>query len=110
MVVRRHQESDIRFNAAQLLFDNYELDETETIDVVINLDSDALGMLYGREIAEFVGNEMYWNTSDYDVCQSLDELSKGYIDSRGMYLKEASVDTRSYFDSAESEVDPDVVL
>lgn len=45
-VVRHHHESDVQFNAAQLLFDNYELSNTETIEVATYLDNDALEELY----------------------------------------------------------------
>jgi hypothetical protein len=74
-IIRHHHEPDIRFNAAQLLFDHYELSKTETMEIATYLDSSALEELYSGEIVGFVVEELYINMTDYDLYQSLDELS-----------------------------------
>lgn len=74
-IVRSHHESNIQFNAAQLLFDNFELSNIERMETVVHLDSFALQELYSGEIVRFVTEELYANTTDYDLYQAIDELS-----------------------------------
>ena len=82
-IVRQHHEMDVRFNAAQFLFDNYEVSPSDYIRFVTRLDPDGLSALYSSEIAAFVEEELYCNTPEYAICQSLDILSSatriGYI-------------------------------
>lgn len=74
-IVCCHSEQDLRFNAAQILFDNYELQNCEVIEIAIHLDSNALEELYSDEITYFVLEELYTNTVNYDLYSSLDILS-----------------------------------
>ncbi len=82
-IVRQHHEMDTRFNAAQFLFDNYEVSPSDYIDFVTHLDAYGLSALFSSEIAAFVEEELYYNTPEYAIYQSLDMLSSetriGYI-------------------------------
>lgn len=74
-VVCQHSEPDIRFNAAQFLFDYYEVEFSDNIRIATHLDDDALKELYESEISSFVQQEIVNNTPDYALYQSIDELS-----------------------------------
>lgn len=74
-IVCQHHELDVRFNAAQFLFDNYEISPSDYIRFATHLDPDGLAELYGPEVISFVEQELYENTPSYDIYQSLDQLS-----------------------------------
>lgn len=75
-VVCNHSELDMRFNAIQFLFDNYEVSPQDVILLATHLDSKALKELYGAEIIHFVRDELYTNAANYDLLYGpLDELS-----------------------------------
>ena len=44
-IVCQHHETDVRFNAAQFLFDNYEVSPSDYIRFVTHLDPDGLAAL-----------------------------------------------------------------
>ncbi len=71
-----HHEADIRFNAAQYIFDNYEPNNQERMEINTRLDNAALKELYLGEIASFVFEELIANTPDYDdLHNALDIIS-----------------------------------
>jgi len=74
-VVLQHDEPDIRFNAAQFLFDNYEIPPHDNVRFATHLDHDALAELYSSEIISFVEEELFQNTPSYGIWQDLDQLS-----------------------------------
>jgi hypothetical protein len=74
-VVCQHHEPDVRFNAAQFLFDNYEISPSDQIRFATRLDPEALAELFGSETAGFVENELLCNSSSYGMHESIDELS-----------------------------------
>jgi len=74
-IVCQHSEPDVRFNALQFLFDNYEISRSERITLAAHLDTDALRELYDGEIASFVEEELFASTPNYELYQSLDRLS-----------------------------------
>lgn len=53
-IAHRHHELDICLNAAQLLFDNYELNNSEIIEIVTHLDSNALETLCQRFLQQAI--------------------------------------------------------
>jgi hypothetical protein len=148
-IATNHPEADVRFNAAQFLFDNYEIIPRVRMEIAAHLDSESLGELYSSEIVNFVEEQLFSNTPEYDLYDSLDQMSSatqidyiqildllieaedenridfsgnmivettfmfekekmgehsfygvfsGYFNEYGMYLEEASVDTRSFFE------------
>lgn len=74
-IVCQHLEQDVKFNAAQFLFDNYEISPLDRMRFATQLDSDALAEIYSSEIAGFVEEELLLNTPDYSLYCSIDELS-----------------------------------
>lgn len=78
-IILTHQEPDIRFNAAQYLFDNFEISAQDMIKLASNLDSNALEALYSTEIVSHVELEIINNTHNYELFESLDELSSRYM-------------------------------
>jgi hypothetical protein len=74
-IATNHPESDVRFNAAQFLFDNYEIIPRVRMEIAAHLDSESLGQLYSSEIVNFVEEELFSNTPEYDLYDSLDQMS-----------------------------------
>ena len=72
--VKHHNDADLRFNAAQLIFDNYELTSEENLKVATHLDYDALEELYSGELSYFVSSELYIDTSSYGIDNTLTSL------------------------------------
>lgn len=71
--------ADIRFNAAQFLFDNYEMNSPERIRISLNLDSDALDKFYGQDVIDVIVHEIYHNTPEYELFQSLMNIYSGTV-------------------------------
>jgi hypothetical protein len=74
-IVTEHHEYDIRFNAAQFLFDNYEINPSDAIRFATSLDPASLAELYGSEVAYFVTDELVHKTPAYELYSAIDELS-----------------------------------
>ncbi len=68
-VVRGHHDADVRLNTLQFLFENWEMDPSDTVELAAHLDSDGLALLYGAEIAYFVAHTIYESGVDYDAWQ-----------------------------------------
>ena len=73
-IILEHGEPDVRFNAAQFLFDNYEISRSTAIRIAAKLDEDALEQLYTGEITQFVMQEVVHSTSSYRIQNALDNL------------------------------------
>lgn len=69
-----HVDLDVRFNAAQFLFDKYEIPPYMIIKIATHLDADALEQLYALKITQFVGQEIYHNTSSYQVQNAVNNF------------------------------------
>jgi len=88
-IVCQHHEPDIRFNAAQFLFVNYEISPSDYIIFATHLDPNGLAELFNAEVTLFVEEELHNNTSNYDIYKQIDILSSatqidsveaGYLD------------------------------
>ncbi|MCA1568301.1 MAG: restriction endonuclease [Acidobacteria bacterium] len=78
-LVCNHKDTSIIFNSAQILFDNYEIPQSDYIKFATHLDGEALTDLYGGEIMLFIQNTLQHNPSDYETHDSLDVLSSATI-------------------------------
>ena len=78
-VVSNHPEQDVRFNAAQFVFDNYDVSPVEQLRFAAHLDADSLAEIYGREIAVFVEEEILTNPSEYALHGAIDQLSSATV-------------------------------
>lgn len=74
-IVLQHPEQDVKFNAAQFLFDNYEISPPDRMRFATQLDSGALAEIYSSEVAGFVEDELLLNTPNYSLYSAIDELS-----------------------------------
>jgi hypothetical protein len=73
--VREHDDYDLRFNAAQTLFETFEIQPVDQLNLARCLDSDGLVELYGEDVTEFVQTELIDNGPNYAFYSSVDELS-----------------------------------
>jgi len=74
-IVRQHHEPDIRFNAAQFLFENYEISSYDRIFFATHLDPDGLAELYSSDVIYYAEEELRNNTPNYDIYKQIDILS-----------------------------------
>lgn len=74
-VIVKHEDPDVKFNAIQFLFDNYEINPDERINLATQLDNDALKTLYESEVIIYVSEELYENSSGYPLFSELDQIS-----------------------------------
>ena len=74
-IVTEHKDPDVQFNAAQFIFDNYEISAPERIELSLHLDANALEEVYGSEIVAFIEDELFQNTPNYSLFDDLDQLS-----------------------------------
>jgi hypothetical protein len=74
-IVCQHHEPDIRFNATQFLFENYEVSPYDYILFATHLEPDGLAELFSSEVMLFVEEELRNNTPDYDIYKQIDILS-----------------------------------
>lgn len=74
-IVQQHPEQDVKFNAVQFLFDNYEISPSDRMLFATQLDPDALAEIYSSEVAGFIEEELLFNTPNYSLHSSIDELS-----------------------------------
>lgn len=74
-IVCKHKDLDLRFNAAQFLFDSFEIPNEDQVRFASYLDVNSLRELYGWEISEFVRTELFENSADYKLHEELDAIS-----------------------------------
>lgn len=79
VIIHKHEDVDLRFNAAQFLLDYYEIDAATRIELSGYLEQDALVELYGSEIIYFLRQELLENTPNYALHSQLDILSSATI-------------------------------
>ncbi len=80
IIATEHAESDFKFNAAQLLFDNFEVASSDKIKIYHNLDSSDLNILIRSDIIDCIENELGINTPNYqDLYNNLNELSSNTV-------------------------------
>ncbi|MEE9552737.1 MAG: hypothetical protein V3W18_00455 [candidate division Zixibacteria bacterium] len=76
IVATQHPDSDFRFNAAHFLFDNFEVNPPDALEIYGKLNSDDLYELLGSEVIDFVNYELTANTPNYyELHNAIDQLS-----------------------------------
>lgn len=78
-IICKHQDFDLKFNAAQFLLDNYEVSPADKIAFSSCLDEDALSELYVSEISNFIREELVMHSSNYALHDQLDILSSATV-------------------------------
>lgn len=74
-IVLQHSEPDMKVNAAQFLFDNYDISPQEQMRFAVMLDSSGLAEIYSSEVSNFVQDELLRNAVHYSMYSSIDQLS-----------------------------------
>jgi hypothetical protein len=78
-IVFNHSDSDVRFNAAQFIFEQYEISGAEQIELAQHLDGDAIEELFGSEVSIFIEEEISINSVDYNLHSKIDATSSNTI-------------------------------
>jgi hypothetical protein len=74
-IIKNHPDVDLRYNAAQYVFDNYEISPKTNIVIASRLDRESIFEFFGLEIMSSVEVEILTNSSTYDLHDDIDELS-----------------------------------
>lgn len=98
-IVTGIDDTNVRFNAAQLIYDNFEVDPEVRMNIASKLDSSDLYILFESEIIDVIVSEVLTNTPDYhELFDSISELSSN------TRIDEVHIDTLNFSPTSDGNI------